>query len=373
MAGCREVLSLVGPELAVNVKTHNHQFEAATASSLGGMSVIAWTDVKAGADTDIRARLYNAAGNPVGGDIVVNNSTFADSDPAVAMDRSGRFVVAWTRTLPSGDTDVQVARFSAAGANLNGVNGSLIVGGTARPESDPSAAIDGVGNFVVSYTRVSTPGNQDILARRYDSAGVILGDVFVSSLAGSNETRSSASRSSDGRFVIAYQVDTPGLSSDIRMRLYTAAGGYAGVYAVAATGDAERSPSVSLNDSGNGVVAYQRITGRNSNIRARRFTFAAGMGGEINVRSTSAGETAPKVAIQRSGNKFVATYIQDLGAVMVTEVSAANVPVYTAKLDSRYRPSVSIDARSVYQVAYETLLPATDGSGIGIRRRRGLL
>ncbi len=370
----REVLSLVGPETSVNVKVLNHQFAAATASSYSGRSVIAWTDIKAGADTDIRARIYDAAGNPVGGDVIINNSGFADSGPAVAMDTVGEFVVAWTRRLANGDTNVQVARFSAAGVNLNGVNNSITVAGTARQESDPSVAVNRIGDFVVSYTVNTTPTNQDVFARMYRDTGVLIAAIPVANSPGLNETRSSVSRILDGRFAIAYQTDAPGQSSNVFLRRYTAAGALVGINAVAVTADPEQAPSVSLNELGNGVVAYQRISaGTGANIRAKRFTFAGGLSAEINVASTAASETVPSVALQHTGAKFVVTYNRNLNTVMVTEVSAANVPVTVAGLPSRYRPSVSIDAQSNYQLAYETLLPVTDGSGIGIRRRRGVL
>lgn len=369
----REVLSLIGPETPVNVKTLNHQSQAATASSYSGRSVIAWTDIKAGADTDIRARIYDAAGIPVGGDVIVNNSGFADSGPAVAMDTVGEFVVAWTRRLPNGDTNVQVARFSPTGVNLGGANSSITVAGTARLESDPSVAANRAGDFVVSYTVNTTPTNQDVFARMYRDTGALIAAIPVANSPGLNETRSSVSRNLDGRFAIAYQTDAPGRSSDVFLRRYTAAGALVGVNPIAVTADPEQAPSVSLNELGNGVVVYQRTSAGNANIRAKRFTFAGGLSGEINVASTAASETVPSVALQHSGAKFVVTYNRNLNTVIDTEVSAANVPVTVANLPSRYRPSVSIDSRSIYQLAYETLLPVTDGSGTGIRRRRGLL
>ena len=115
----RQVPALIGPEVAVNVKVLADQLDPAVASSYSGRSVVVWTDVKAvgSADTDIRARLYDAAGAPVGADIIVNNTGFLDSQPTVAMDTVGEFVVAWTRRLTNGDRNVQVARFSSAGVN----------------------------------------------------------------------------------------------------------------------------------------------------------------------------------------------------------------------------------------------------------------
>jgi hypothetical protein len=370
----RELLAFIGFETAVNVKLPNNQFDAATASSYSGRSVIAWTDVKAGADTDIRVRLYDAAGNPVGGDIIVNNTNFIDSAPAVAMDTVGEFVVAWTRTLPSGDRNVQVARFSAAGVNLGGFNSSITVAGSARPEYDPAVAVNRIGDFVVSYTVDTTSSNQDILARMYKDTGAFLANIPVATSPALRETHSSVARILDGRFSIAYQTDAVGVSSNVLLRRYSPVGGLIGINGIAVTPDTEQLPSVSMDEAGNGVVAYQRrslLTG--FDIRAKRFTSAGAVSPEINVRTTLANETAPSVALQHFGGRFVVAYNEGISVVRVSEVSAANVVTTLGALVQRTRPSISIDAQSVYQVAYETVLPSTDGSGSGIRRRRGLL
>ena len=64
---------------------------------------------------DSRAQIYNAAGNPVGTEPIVDNSYDDESDPVVSMDSQGNFVVAWTRTYAGGNADVLARRFSASG------------------------------------------------------------------------------------------------------------------------------------------------------------------------------------------------------------------------------------------------------------------
>ncbi|MFO0950519.1 MAG: hypothetical protein U0835_05080 [Isosphaeraceae bacterium] len=370
----REVPALIGGEVPVNVKVLNDQFDAAAASSASGRSVVVWTDVKYSGDTDIRARLYDPNGVPTGGDVIVNNQGFPDSQPAVAMNAAGEFVVTWTRTQFNGDRNVQAARFSAAGVNLDGFNFSFTVAGSQLPESDPSIAMNRTGDFVVSYTLDDSPSDTDVLARVYRGSGQLLQVIPVSTSPLVRESRSSVARTPDGRFAVAYQTDVSGVNFNVFLRIYSAAGVPTSLpLAVGISPDAEQLPSVSMDDAGNGVVAYQRETSTGSwDIRARPFNFLGAVSGEINVRSTSAIETAPSVAVRRGGGAFVVAYNAG-NTVQVTEVSALDAPVLVGQFARRVRPAVSIDARNVYQVAYETTLPDTDGSGTGIRRRRGLL
>ena len=161
----------------------------------------------------------------MGGDIIVNNLPFRDSQPSVAMDTVGEFVVTWTRRLPSGDLNVQAARFSNTGVNLGGFNSSITVAGSGVREYDSSVAVNRIGDFVVSYTVDTAAANQDIFARRFTDAGVFLGTIPVATSVLARETRSSAARILDGRFAIAYQVDPLVLgNSNVVLRRYSPVG-----------------------------------------------------------------------------------------------------------------------------------------------------
>jgi hypothetical protein len=372
----RIALSL-GLESPVNVKTLNNQFDAATASSFTGRSVIVWTDVKAGADTDIRARLFDAAGNPVGGDIIVNNTAAIDSQPTVAMDVAGEFVVAWTRDLPGGNRDVRAARFSAAGVNLGGFNSSIPVATSFAPEFDPSIAVNFIGDFVVSYTVDTSPlnSNLDVRAKMFKDTGAFLLEIPVATSPNLKESHSSVARILDGRFDIAYQQDGGPTNSDVLLRRYSPVGGLLGVNTIAGTAVDEQLPSVSMDEAGNGVVAYQKRGLFNFDIKAKRFTSFGAVGPEINIANGPLNETVPSVAVAHGGGKFVVAFQESgiISNVRVSEVSAANVVVFSTAQAKRARPSVSIDAFARYQVAYQTTPPDSDGSGSGIRRRRGLL
>src|SRR5262245_23846659 len=110
-------LMSVGPEFHVNdFKVTLDQDTPAVASQSGpdGGSVVVWRDqFDSTGDTDIKAQRFDGAGNKIGGEITVASTSFRESDPAVAMQLNGNFVVTWTVQYSSTDTDVLAQRFFA--------------------------------------------------------------------------------------------------------------------------------------------------------------------------------------------------------------------------------------------------------------------
>jgi hypothetical protein len=84
-----------GFESVVNTTQTGSQLDPAIAALSGGGHVIAWQDGNpAGV---IRAQRYDAAGNPVGDEILVEADANTDnSDPSVAALNNDRFVITWS-------------------------------------------------------------------------------------------------------------------------------------------------------------------------------------------------------------------------------------------------------------------------------------
>src|SRR4051794_18134776 len=260
----RELMSLgaefIGP---VNATARNGQFESDNASSAGGASVVVWTDTFSSSDRDIRAQRYNSFGTKTGPEIVVSSSPLDEGSPAVAMDGQGRFVVTWVERLASGDTNVVARQYDPAG---NTTGNQIPVGAGTFRESDPDVAMDLSGNFVVSYTRDTNNNNPDVFAKRYNSSGQLLNvlDVAVSSRA---ENHSSVAMAPDGRISVAWESAFSSADHDIKLSRYTAPGGFIDLTGVASGSLNDVSPSVSMDNSGNGVVAWETV----GNVMARRF------------------------------------------------------------------------------------------------------
>ncbi|MCH9651381.1 MAG: hypothetical protein K0U98_24355 [Deltaproteobacteria bacterium] len=101
----------LGPEFVVNTTTANAQGQPAVAVGPDGLTVVSWTSEPGvqGNELDVMAQVYGADGNPIGGEIQVNTETDGVQDkPAVRFlpesDSQGRpqFTVAW-RDVNVGD------------------------------------------------------------------------------------------------------------------------------------------------------------------------------------------------------------------------------------------------------------------------------
>jgi hypothetical protein len=173
-----------GDEFQVNTHTTSSQFFSDVASDGGEGFVIAWQS-QLGPGTNsfgIRAQRYAANGSPAGGEFAVNTySTGNQTDPAVAPDGAGGFVIAWTSDGSYGtDTDwqsVQAQRYAADGTPIGGelqVNTYT----TWWQEFPALAPVGEAGGFVVAWHSYGSSGSdseaQSIQAQRY-----VLTEIFA--------------------------------------------------------------------------------------------------------------------------------------------------------------------------------------------------
>src|SRR5262245_41534584 len=364
----RQLMSL-GSEFLANTTTRNSQFESDNASAANGISVAVWTDAFSNTDHDIRAQMFNAQGFSLGSEIIVENSGADAVLPSVAMDATGNWVATWQQTV-NGQKDIMARRFSSTGAPLGS---AFAVANSTKNESDPDVARDASGNFVVSYTLQFSSTDLDIHARRFNSSGAFLQDISVATSGSEDATRSSVAMSSNGKFDVAYQSQLHGVAEeDILLNRYNAAGGLLGSNQVAFTTAREMAPSVSMDDFGNAVVAYQKFVGSDFDIKARRVSSTGVMSSEINIRNTLANETAPTVAMKRSGGSFVVAYNSTTSGVgrtvQVTEVNASNTIVAQHNLAGNNNgAALSIDAGGDYLLTYTGITGSNNDRNIHLR------
>ncbi len=303
----RQLMSL-GGEFTVNTSIPSAQFDAANASSANGSSVVVWTNTLVKGH-DIRAQLFNAAGNKVGSEIFVSGSGADVATPSVAMDSHGDFVVAWTQTQPNGDTNVIARKFGPSG---NPIGGIVPVGVGTFAETDPHVAMDAAGDFVVAYTRNTNNNNPDIFAKLYNVNEQLVNVVSVATESAA-ETKSSVAMTPDGRFYVAYEIAFSSTDHDIRVNEYSAQGALLEARTITATAIDETNPSVSVDNYGNAVVAWQQNLPSDFNVLARRVSSTGVEGPVINIATNpNVFELNPSVALSRDGSgNFVVAYDSD--------------------------------------------------------------
>ncbi len=220
--------TLAGPDLA-NTTTAEVQDHPQIAALSGGGVVAVWaSDQQDGDKYGVYARIYDAAGNPVTGEIAVNTYVVdLQWFPAVAGLPDGGFVVSWTsgsfswegKMTPDGDgTSVSARIFNVDGSPRTDefqVNDSI-----AHDQRNSSVLSLSDGSFVCIYRsgRELVPGQQSfgergfVAFKRYDPKGVqLVGETIVADLETIGEIRLEAEPDhptgaalANGRFVISW-------------------------------------------------------------------------------------------------------------------------------------------------------------------------
>ncbi|HMQ07789.1 MAG TPA: hypothetical protein PKC30_10850 [Saprospiraceae bacterium] len=174
----------IGGEFPVNLYTTDDQEDPDIAIDENGNFVVVWESLYQLGDFvegyEIFARLFDASGMPLTGEIQVNqHTTNSQIDPRIAMHSDGTFVVVWESDGQDGDGDgVYGRRFDNIGLPLG--DEFQINQFTTEGQSDPDIAMDCLGNFVVVWE--STNQDMDdraVVARRYQADGSPLGDEFI--------------------------------------------------------------------------------------------------------------------------------------------------------------------------------------------------
>jgi S-layer family protein len=165
----------LGNEFLVNSYMFGHQFLPSVSVSPAGGFVVPWTsEFGDGSARAAFSRRFDASGNAVGNDFVVNTYTTGDQygiSGQVAHDARGNFVATWMSAYQDGSGFGSFAqRFSASGARRGAefrVNTY-----TTGSQKAPSVASDAVGNFVVTWNSVYQDGSDSgVFAQRFGGLG----------------------------------------------------------------------------------------------------------------------------------------------------------------------------------------------------------
>ena len=368
----RQLMSLGAQFGPINSTNHEGVFASANASSANGSSVVAWTYQVTPTQHDILAQRLNAAGNKVGPQMVVSGGPDDEGYASVAIDNRGDFVVAWEQTESNGNTDILARKFGPSGNALGGI---VPVAVGTFPQTDPHVAMDAVGDFVVSYTRNTNNNNLDVFAKLYNVNETLVDVVSVATSPSVQEYNSSVAMTPDGRFYVAYQfyAYSGSTRSGINMNEYSAQGGLLQAQSITTDGSAG-DPTVSVDNLGNAVVAWPQSTSTESEILARRVSYLGGMGPVLTIAASPDFDLGNQtVAMKRDGSgAFVVAYESDIpifikgrnlqmgNQVLVAEVSPSN-QITTVSAGDVSGPALSINNSGQYFLTYTS----TDVSPIG--------
>ncbi|MEA3010141.1 MAG: hypothetical protein QOJ91_1833 [Sphingomonadales bacterium] len=219
----------VGSAFVVNDQTSSNQYGVALTTLADGHVLASWTTAQPAAGgtlSEIKARLFDASGTPLGSEFLVNATTAgSQSTSVVAATANGGFIATWlsgtgTSTLLYGQL------FDSAG-NKSGAE--LVLGGEGSgypTEASVTQLAD--GRFVVAWRNFPDSGfTQTISGQILSSSGAKIGGEFLISNPGGNPQTGSPQVKAlpDGGFVATWSNDGgTDVSTAVWARIYDASG-----------------------------------------------------------------------------------------------------------------------------------------------------
>lgn len=370
---------LITNEAGANSTVAGAQRDVAVATDADGDYVVVWQSALQ--DTDgygIYARRYTSEGDPLTSEFRVHTDGAGDqTNPSVAMDANGNFVVIWE----NGFKGIYGQRFYASGVAF-GVEFKVNTTHGTR-EDEPSVAMDARGDFLVTWT--SEQAVSRVFMQRYDSAGTARGgEVSVSSGSTKPQFASSVSMDADGDFVVAWSEGNIISDTDVLARCFDSAGVpqqeplRVNSYAAGNQGH----PDVAMSADGDFVVTWtsQHQDGSFYGIYARRYHMGGGVaGGEFRVNSqTVNNQYYPTIAMDNDGDftiawaswnqdgSFWGVYGQSFGADAVKQRGEFLINSTTA--DRQLNPAIAMDTNGDFVIAWESLNQDTSGTGVYLKR-----
>jgi hypothetical protein len=366
-----------GPEFQVNTYTPGIQGSASMASDDAGNFVVVWNSKEQdGSGYGIFGRLYDAAGEPLGGEFSINTHTTGyQRGPSVASDNAGNFVVVWSSLGQDGSAwGVFGQRFDAA---ANPLGSEFQVNSyTTSFQENPWVSSDPAGNFVVVWPSSEQDGSgEGVFAQRFTASGEPSGAEFqvnVHTTACQDDPR--VSSAANGDFVVVWSSDfQDGSAEGVFGRRYNASGWpLGGEFQVNTfTTGGQLFPSVDTDDAGDFVIAWTHDYISNdgmSDVIGQRFDAAGNpLGGEFQINSYSTGhQSFANVASDRGGNFTVMWMSEDQ--------DGSDFGVFGQQYDSSAAPTGSQFQINSYTT--DAQFPASlhlndDGSFVAIWTSRG--
>ncbi|MEJ2566896.1 MAG: hypothetical protein P8141_13215 [Gammaproteobacteria bacterium] len=316
-----------GRETRINTTLLNDQSSPKTAVNADGNFIVVWENADDNGDFNVYARRFNADGSASGGDFRVNSvvisSITSETVPAVAMDSTGNFTVAWeSYDDVNGDDDIYARRFDASGTPLGPeirVNTEI-----ANDQMLPATAMSAAGDFIVAWQSAAqdSDGSTGIYAQRYDAIGTPLGGEFrVNTTTANAQTAATVAMSAAGDFIVAWQSaaqDSDG-STGIYAQRYDAIGTpLGGEFRVnSEINNDQTTPVAAMNPGGDLLMAWESMAqdGDGKGVYGQRYdTTGTAVGAEFRVNTTTAQtQMLPAAAINADLDMVVAwqSYGQD--------------------------------------------------------------
>jgi len=314
-------LPLAG-DFQVNTYTTGYQLAPSIGLTSADEALSVWAG---GSPGDIRGRRFGSAGAPIADEFLINTLTTSyQGSPAVAYQPGGDFVVVWNSTFSAGtDSDGYSIQMRRVDPDSLPVGSDFQVNTyTTNWQTDAAVATAQDGSFFIAWESglVGVPDGDTIRARRFNSAGVPLGEDFlVSTNAAPRQADPDLGIAPDGSTLVVWEAGDS-IDRDIRARFYSSTGLPQGADFVinSYTTDFQVNAAVALDPWGGFVVVWQSFGSwggdtYSRSIQARRLTDnGVPLGDDFQVSLTEDGtQDYPDVAARTDGS-FIVVWQSDV-------------------------------------------------------------
>jgi hypothetical protein len=253
----------LGDEFQADSSSASYLSNPAVAVEGSGNFIVAWDAEEQDGDlTGVFAQRYDGDGNEVGGEFHVNTfTTSLQADPAVAFDGSGGFLIVWESVQDGSGGGVFGKRYNGNGSPIGGE--FQINTYTLNGQLNPAIAFDGSGGFVVVWDSFLGQDGSDagIFGQRYDSnANPVGGEFQINSFTSNQQRDAAVTRALSGDFVVVWTgYAQDGSGTGIFGQRHDAGGSpVGGEFRINSyTPNDQRKPAISGDGSGGFVVTWQ--------------------------------------------------------------------------------------------------------------------
>ena len=333
------------PQFRVNSQRAANQYVSSSAALEDGGFVIVWISL-AGSAASAKAQLYDPAGQPVGGELLVTSAaaTGKTNSAVVSGLDGGGFVVAWETSDTTQDGSGSAIKAQVYDGSGQAVGGEFLVNSEAAGNQSAAAVTTlSDGSFLVSWTTSQpAPGGtlSEVKARLFDAAGVPAGAEFlVNTTTIGNQSAASLAAAPGGGFIATW-LSGAGTAVELYGQLFDAGGSTLGSE-FAVTGPATGYPSgasVTALADGRFVAVWRNLpdSGVTQTINGQILDAAgARIGAEFLISNAGGNPQVGSPAVQAlPDGGFVATWSNPGG----TDASTA---VWARRYDSSGVPGTS--------------------------------
>jgi hypothetical protein len=198
----------IGPEFRVNTSTPGSQALPRVGADPSGNFVVVWSsETGDGSSYGVFGQRFASSGAPLGAQFRINTyTTNSQGSSDVDVDPAGNFVVVWNSGIFQDGSGFGIfgQRFAASGAPVGPefrVNTNVIF-----DQFFPAVAVDGSGNFVVAWQSFFWDGDGDgVFGQRYDAGGTPVGGEFrVNTTVDYDQERPAVVAKSTGEFLVLW-------------------------------------------------------------------------------------------------------------------------------------------------------------------------